>query len=1061
MTGERRFPAWPEQGADALERELLARWKAEDLFHQVQDARKDGPPFVFFEGPPTANGRPGIHHVFSRTIKDLFCRFRVMQGRSVTRIAGWDTHGLPVEIEVEKKLALAGKKDIEAYGVAAFNQLCRESVFTYKEDWEALSDRTGYWLDYAHPYITCTPEYIESVWWLLKQMHHKGLLVRGHRVLPYCPRCGTVLSSHELALGYERIQDKSIYLTFPLADGRGRELVVWTTTPWTLPANVAVAVAPELEYGEYLVGREDAKTRRRAVILATARAERLASLLGTELTLVGAPFPGRALAGLRYRRPLDVVPLPADKDHSIVVLGDFVTTENGSGIVHLAPAFGADDYEAGRRHGLALLRPVASDGTFTGTTWPELEGKLVTAPDTNDLIIRRLQADGLHLLTESYVHEYPHCWRCKSKLIYYARDSWFVRTSAIKDRLLELNAGVNWQPPTTGSGRFGDWLSNNVDWAISRDRYWGTPLPVWVSDQDPSVVEVIGSFTELSEKLGRPLAADFDPHKPAVDALTWPAPGGGTMRRAPEVIDTWFDSGAMPCAQWHYPFEHQEEFERHFPADFICEGVDQTRGWFYSLLAISAAVFDRAPYRNVVVNDHVLDAKHQKMSKSRGNIIEPWELVREFGADAARLYLLASSEVWQPKRFDTAAIPDVAGSFLKTLQSTYNFFRLFAGDELPEREAGQETPLDRWLRSRLEAAVGEVTAAWENYDPTGGVRPIIDFVVDDLSNWYVRLSRPRFWAPDKQADPAAVRTLHDALVTVSRLLAPAAPFASDWLHRALTGTSVHLARFPERTGERDQELETAVAAVRRLASLARAAREAKSLKVRQPLQRMRVAVPRSADGARFRHLLPLLAQEVNVREVEVVASDTDLVRLKAKPNFRALGKRYGKRTPEAAAASSRLTADQLRILEDGGTVSLNGDDNVWEYGPEDVTVERHVVSDWLVQSEGSYVAALDPALTDELRREGFAREIVNRIQRLRKEAEYEYTTRIEVWVDGPAPLLEAAREHEGVIKSETLARALRIGARSTATDRQETMDIDGHEAVIAVQRYVPPLTERP
>jgi isoleucyl-tRNA synthetase len=1050
MTGERRFPAWPEQGADALERELLARWKAEDLFHQVQDASKDGPPFVFFEGPPTANGRPGIHHVFSRTIKDLFCRFRVMQGRSVTRIAGWDTHGLPVEIEVEKKLALAGKKDIEAYGVAAFNQLCRESVFTYKEDWEALSDRTGYWLDYAHPYITCTPEYIESVWWLLKQMHHKGLLVRGHRVLPYCPRCGTVLSSHELALGYERIQDKSIYLTFPLADGSGRELVVWTTTPWTLPANVAVAVAPELEYGEYVLGRKGAKAQGRKVVLATARAERLAQILDAELVLV-ATFPGRALAGLRYRRPLDVVPLPADKDHSIVVLGDFVTTEDGSGIVHLAPAFGADDYEAGRRHGLALLRPVASDGTFTGTTWPELEGKLVTAQDTNDLIIRRLQADGLHLLTESYVHEYPHCWRCKSKLIYYARDSWFVRTSAIKDRLLELNAGVNWQPPTTGSGRFGDWLSNNVDWAISRDRYWGTPLPVWVSDQDPSVVEVIGSFTELAEKLGRPLAADFDPHKPAVDALTWSAPGGGTMRRAPEVIDTWFDSGAMPCAQWHYPFEHQEEFERHFPADFICEGVDQTRGWFYSLLAISAAVFDRAPYRNVVVNDHVLDAKNQKMSKSRGNIIEPWELVREFGADAARLYLLTSSEVWQPKRFDTAAIPDVAGSFLKTLQSTYNFFRLFAGDELPERTAGQETPLDRWLRSRLEATVGEVTAAWENYDPTGGVRPILEFVVDDLSNWYVRLSRSRFWAPDKEADPAAVRTLHDALVTVSRLLAPAAPFASDWLHRALTGTSVHLARFPERTCERDHELETAVAAVRRLASLARAAREAKSLKVRQPLQRMRVAVPRSADGARFRHLLPLLAQEVNVREVEVVASDADLVRLKAKPNFRALGKRYGKRTPEAAAASFRLTADQLRILEDGGTVSLNGD----------VTIEREVASDWLVQSERSFVVALDPALTDELRREGFAREIVNRIQRLRKEAEYEYTTRIEVWVDGPAPLLEAAREHEGVIKSETLARALHIGARSTAPDRQDTVDIDGHEAVIAVQRYVPPLTERP
>jgi isoleucyl-tRNA synthetase len=1054
-----RFPVWPDQGADALERELLARWKAEDLFRQVQEARKDGAPFVFFEGPPTANGRPGIHHLFSRTLKDLFCRFRVMQGRSVTRIAGWDTHGLPVEIEVEKKLALSGKKDIERYGVAEFNRLCRESVFTYKEDWEALSDRTGYWLDYANPYITCTPEYIESVWWLLKEMHKKELLIRGHRVLPYCPRCGTVLSSHELALGYEEIQDKSIYVAFPLADGTGRELVVWTTTPWTLPSNVAVAVAPELEYGEYVATWQGGREAKR-LILATARAEHLAKILGTALEQV-ATFPGSALAGLRYRRPLDVVPLPADKDHSIVVLGDFVTADDGSGIVHMAPAFGADDYETGKRHGLAMVRPVASDGTFTGTTWPELEGKLVTAEETNDLIISRLKALGLHLLTESHVHDYPHCWRCRSKLIYYARDSWFVRTSAVKHRMLELNADITWQPPNTGTGRFGDWLSNNVDWAISRDRYWGTPLPVWVSDQDPSVVEVIGSFAELSERLGRPLAADFDPHKPAVDALTWPAAGGGTMRRAPEVIDTWFDSGSMPYAQWHYPFEHQAEFERHFPADFICEGVDQTRGWFYSLLAISAAVFDRAPYRNVLVNDMLLDAAGKKMSKSLGNIVEPWEVVRRFGADSVRLYLLASSEVWLPKRFDTAAIPEVAGSFFQTLSSTYKFFQLFAGTQLPERQAGAETPLDRWLRSRLEATVGEVIAAWDSHDPTGGVRPILDFVVDDLSKWYVRLSRPRFWAPDKEADPAAVRTLYDALVTVSRLLAPAAPFASDWLHRALTGTSVHLARFPDPTCERDHELETAVAAVRRLASLARSAREEKSIKVRQPLRRMRVVVPKSADGARFRHLLPLLAQEVNVREVEVVASDAGLVRLRAKPNFRALGKRYGKRTPEAAAAAARLTADQLRTLEEGGTVSQNGDGNLWEYGPDDVTVERQVVSDWLVQSEGSYVAALDPELTDELRREGLAREIVNRIQRLRKDAEYEYTTRIEVWVEGPAALLDAAREHEGVIKSETLARALHIGARRAAPDRQETVDIDGHGAMIAVQRYVPPLTERP
>lgn len=1045
----RRFPAWPEQGPDAMERELLAAWKAERLFAQVQQARRDGPPFVFYEGPPTANGRPGIHHVFSRTIKDLFCRFKVMQGCSVTRIAGWDTHGLPVEIEVEKKLALSGKKEIEAFGVAEFNRLCRESVFTYAKDWEELSDRIGYWLDYEHPYVTCNPEYVESVWWLLKQLHEKGLLIQGHRVLPYCPRCGTVLSSHELAQGYEQIQDRSIYVTFPLEDGSGRELVVWTTTPWTLPSNVAAAVHPELEYAAYA----DPRRPGRSLVVAVARAAKLAELLGeAQLRQVGPSGPGSQLAGLRYRRPFDLVPLPADRVHSVVVAGDFVTADEGTGIVHLAPAFGADDYEMGQRHGLALLRPVAADGTFSGTTWPELEGRLVTEPDTNDLLIRRLKEAGLHLRTEQYSHDYPHCWRCGSKLIYYARDSWFVRTSAIKDRLLALNAGINWQPPETGSGRFGDWLANNVDWALSRDRYWGTPLPVWVSDRDPAVIEVIGSFEELSAKLGRPLSEDFDPHKPGIDALSWPAPSGGTMRRVPEVIDTWFDSGSMPSAQWHYPFEHREEFERHFPADFICEGIDQTRGWFYSLLAIGAGVFERAPYRNVVVNDLILDATGQKMAKSRGNAVDPWEFVQEFGADAARLYLLASSDVWKPKRFDRAAIPEIAGGFLVTLRSAYTFFQLYATAELPE--AGDPAaPLDRWIRSRLAATVSAVTAAWQAYDPTAGVRALMDFVVEDLSQWWIRQSRSRFWAPDREAEPAAVRTLYDVLHTVARLLAPAAPFASDWLQRALTGSSVHLAAFPVPADPRDADLEAAMAAVRRLASLGRAAREERNLRVRQPLSRMKVALPRTADGAHFRGMLPLLAQEVNVRQIEVVASDTDLVRLRARPNFRALGKRYGKRTPEAAAAAARLSAEQLRALEEGRSVTLNGDGEPYEYGPEDVTVEREVTSDWLVQSAGSFVAALDPVLTDELRAEGVARELVSRIQRLRKDAGYEYTARIAVWLQGPGAVLEVATAHAEFIRAETLARELHVGDPAPAHDRQEAVELEGHRVTVSIARH--------
>jgi isoleucyl-tRNA synthetase len=642
------LPAWPEGSADGLEKSLLETWKRERLFERTQEHTKDGASFVFYEGPPTANGRPGIHHVFARTIKDLICRFRALQGRQVTRIAGWDTHGLPVEIEVEKSLNLSGKKAIEEYGVEKFNALCRKSVFAYRDEWQALSDRIAYWLDYDNAYITCSSEYIESVWSLLKTLHGKNLLAKGHRVLPYCPRCGTVLSSHELSLGYETVRDKSVYATFPLEDGSGRELVVWTTTPWTLPSNVAVAVSPDLEYGLWALGDG------RRIILAVARAE---AILGKD---AGPPLErirGSELVGLRYVRPLSVVPLPADGRHSVVVAADFVTADDGSGIVHQAPAFGSDDYAVGQREGLAILNPVAPDGTFTGTTWPEIEGKLVTADETNELIIRRLKAEGRHLKTEQHEHSYPHCWRCQSKLIYYARASWFVRTSTIKDRLLTLNSQINWYPPETGSGRFGEWLQNNVDWALSRDRYWGTPLPVWVADDDPEYVEVIGSYAELGAKAGRPIPADFDPHKPFIDEWTWKSPGGGTMRRTSEVIDAWFDSGSMPYAQWHWPFEGEAEFRRHFPADYICEGIDQTRGWFYSLLAIAAGVMEQAPYRNVVVNELILDAEGQKMSKSRGNVVNPNEAIAEFGADTIRLYLLASSEVWRTRRFDKRSIP--------------------------------------------------------------------------------------------------------------------------------------------------------------------------------------------------------------------------------------------------------------------------------------------------------------------------------------------------------------------------------------------------------------------
>ena len=1052
-------PSDPHQSIDELEKGLLATWKHERLFTRVSEATRYGPPFIFFEGPPTANGRPGIHHVFSRTLKDVICRYHTMLGQGVTRIAGWDTHGLPVEIEVEKSLNISGKRQIEAYGIERFNKLCRESVFKYKGDWESLSDRIGYWLDYEHPYITYSNPYIETVWWLLKRLYERALLYRGHKVLPYCPRCGTALSSHEVAQGYESVQTNSVYVAFPLASRDGdapRALVVWTTTPWTLVSNVAVAVHPEIEYGEYAVADPAGKITR--YVIAAARAGDVhvhgRPLIQGERV---AAFAGSELVGRKYVRPLDVVALPREGQHSVVVAGGFVTADEGTGIVHMAPAFGADDYAAGQQNGLAFVNPVALDGTFNGTRWPEIEGKLVTDKETNRLIIERLKQDGRWLETRPYTHAYPHCWRCDSPLIYYARSSWFVRTTAVKARMLEINAEIDWHPPETGAGRFGEWLENNVDWALSRDRYWGTPLNIWECDADREHREVIGSYDELAQRWGNALPANFDPHKPYIDSYTWSCSAcSGTMRRVPEVIDAWFDSGSMPYAQWHYPFEHQADFKAHFPADYICEGVDQTRGWFYSLLAIGVTAFDAPVYKHVIVNEHVLDVHGQKMSKSRGNVVDPWQVIGEHGADAVRLYVLGQSQVWLPKRFDERQIPEVSGGFLNTLRSTYDFFRRYAQDWNPPAEAdvtppSQRPAADRWLLARLDEVVSSVRQSWSSYDVTAGVRAIMDFVGEDLSRWYIRRNRPRFWAPDRATDPIALETLHEALVAAVRLLAPAAPFISDWVHRALTGASVHRATFPVDRGHREPELLSAMETVRRLASLARAARESRNLRVRQPLARMQMAVPAAAQGPALSDLLDILAAEVNVKAVQVVASDHDLVRLRGKANFRTLGKRYGKDTPRAAAAVAELSAADLQTLEQGGTVR-SGE---WEFRPEDVTVTREVTSEWLVQADGPYVVALDPELSDDLVQEGLAREVVNRVQRLRKEAGYEYTTRIELSIAGAEDVVAATRAFQGLVEGEVLARRMLLGADAVLDepDLQRDVDIEGRRVTIALRRH--------
>ncbi|UCG85951.1 MAG: isoleucine--tRNA ligase [Gemmatimonadota bacterium] len=1040
-----------------LERQSLELWRSEDLFGRTLTATRDGRPFVFYEGPPTANGRPGVHHVFARTIKDLVCRYHTMLGESVTRIAGWDTHGLPVEIEVEKELEISGKPDIEAYGIAAFNERCKQSVFRYKAEWETLSERIGYWLDYDRPYVTYTNEYIESVWWLLRRLAEKDLLYEGHKVLPYCIRCGTSLSSHELALGYETHKSPSIYALFRVVgqdDDQERFLLVWTTTPWTLPSNVAIAANPHLTYVEL-----DVDGRRLIVERSISEYTVVPGATGGKPLgqfPVRNAFKGSDLVGWRYEQLLDAVGVGPD-DAFRVLAGDFVTSEEGTGLVHIAPAFGADDYSVVQDQGMTFVNPVDAAGRFAGTRWEEING--LTVFEANPVIAARLEHEGKlfgRYQEAAYEHTYPFCWRCDSPLIYYARRSWFVRTTAFKERMIESNNRINWYPPEVGTGRFGEWLENNVDWALSRDRYWGTPLPVWVCDRDESHRVMVGSFDQLASLLGTDLEPDFDPHRPHVDSLTFKCTDcGGTMSRVACVIDAWFDSGAMPYAQWHYPFENEAEFRRHFPADFICEGLDQTRGWFYSLLAIAAGVHEETAYRNVIVNGLLQDPEGRKMSKRLGNVVDPMAAVEEFGADAVRLYLLAGSQVWLPKRFDPRAIPEVALGFLNQLRNTYGFFALYVEQWDPHDAppVSQRPAVDRWLLSRLDHLVETVRNSWSRFDVTAGTRAIMEFCDSDLSNWYVRINRARFWAPDAQADRDALATLHTALVTVCRLLAPAAPFLSDAIHRRLTGKSVHLAAFPAATGRRLEALDQAMDAVRTLAWLARSIRESRGIRVRQPLAHMKVAVPGYVRGEVFDSLLQTLATEVNVRELTVVESDESLVKLKAKPNYRSLGKVYAKDTPVAARLAGELTPEQLRALEAGSLQTVEADGKRYEYRPEDVVVERDVATDWMVQTHGPYVAALDPHLSEDLELEGVAREVVNRVQRLRKTAKYDYDTRIELGMSGSRGVLAAVAVYKTFIARETLARRLEVGSDLMDPDVSESVNIDGNNLTVTLKKH--------
>ncbi|MFW6206911.1 MAG: isoleucine--tRNA ligase, partial [Gemmatimonadota bacterium] len=1006
------------------------------------------------EGPPTANGKPGLHHLISRTIKDLVCRHRTMLGRSVTRIAGWDTHGLPVEIEAERKLGISGKPEIEAVGIEEFNRVCRESVFTYKEDWEKLSERIGYWLDYSRPYVTFHRDYIESVWAILERMARRGLLYRGHKSVPYCPRCGTALSSHEVAQGYREVEDPSLYFLCEWLDEDGepdprdRAFLVWTTTPWTVPSNTALAVHRDLPYVEV-------EWEGRRVVLAEARLE---SLLGEGVPVLER-YSGSELEGVRYLRPLDLVEV-AEEDVERgwrVVAEEFVSADDGTGIVHLAPAFGADDHSAGQRHGFPLLQPVDDEGRFRREI-PVVGGRFVK--DADPLLVEELRERGRLFRIESTIHSYPHCWRCASPLIYMARHSWFAATSTRKEVMLDNNRRVQWHPPEVGEGRFGEWLANNVDWALSRDRFWGTPLPVWVNDEDSTEVEWIGSLEELAGKV-EGLPEDFDPHRPFIDELTWPAPSGkGTMRRDPGVLDVWFDSGAMPYAQWHWPHENEEEFQRHFPADFICEGLDQTRGWFYSLMAISSLLDLGPAYRNVMVNGLILDADGQKMSKSRGNTVDPWEAIGEFGSDPLRWYLITVSNPWVAKRYDPEGVREAARRFFDTALNTYRFFSLYAnvegwapGEEDPEPR--ERTVLDRWLLSRLHRTTREVSRELEAYQLTRAYRVVADFLNEDLSNWFVRRSRARFWGNANEGDArAAFRTLWEALLAVSRLTAPVTPFFSDWLHRALTGDeSVHLATFPVPDESLlEFELEREMAVARRLVSLGRAAREDVRIRVRQPLRRLYAVLPASERPGD--EVLGVLREELNVKEVSFLDSDEGLVRLVARPDFAVLGPRFQKRSQAVAEAIRNLSSEELAALRAGERVELEVDGQRIPLEPDWLEIREEAAGELVVKSEEGYTAALDPALDEELRAEGMARELVNRIQRLRKEAGLEITDRIRLGVEGPAEVRAALDDFGEFIARETLAVELKGGEPGALGDHVATLDdeIDGVPVRVALTR---------
>ena len=1035
------FEKLSEKPVAEVQKEQVAEWNEENLLKKCVDAREGKPQFVFYEGPPTANGKPGIHHVMARTLKDSINRYKTMQGFQVNRKAGWDTHGLPVEIEVEKQLGINGKQEIEEYGIRQFNKKCRESVFTYTGLWRDMSERMGYMADMDDPYITLDNKYIETEWWIVKKFFNEDMIYEGHKILPYCPRCGTGLASHEVAQGYKDVKVNTLTVKFKKTGAENEYFLAWTTTPWTLAANTVLTVGPDFDYIKVRMTAGDDKGN--VFYLAKALADKI---LGESNYEVLEEMKGKDLEYMEYEQLMPFV--KADRKAFFITCMDYVSIEDGTGIVHSAPAFGEDDYQCGRKYNLPMLQPVDEKGEYTETPW---KGHFVMEEGLDVEIIRYLAKDNKIFAKEKISHNYPHCWRCGTPLVYYAKPSWYIEMSRLKDQLVENNNSVNWFPPFVGEKRFGNWLSEVKDWAISRSRYWGMPIPIWKCDCGH--LECIGSRAELVEKAVENIDETVELHRPFVDDVHVKCSHcGKPMTRIPEVIDCWFDSGAMPFAQWHYPFEHKDDFDKLFPADFICEGIDQTRGWFYSLMAISTFIMGKSPYKNVLVNDLLLDKNGKKMSKHVGNTVDPFEMLNKYGADATRWYLLNVSPAWTPTKFDEEGLQEIVSKFFGTLKNVYNFFVLYGNlDNIDVKAlsvAYEKRPeLDRWILSKYNKLVRDVTESMDRYDHMKTVRAITEFVNEDLSNWYIRRARRRFYSEGMSKDKESVfATTYEVLEGIARIIAPIAPFISDEMYKKLTGEeTVHIAYFPK-VNEKliDDKVEKRMDVVRSVCNLGRGIREKESLKVRQPLAGVLV------DG-KFKDLVedmtPLIMEELNVKEVVFAQELSKYMDFSLKPNFKVAGPVLGKNIKAFGSALAKENAEEfISKLEQNGRVELDLNDEKITVEKDFVDVKISAKEGFAVAMENNIFAILDTNLSQELIDEGISREIISKIQQMRKQNNYEMMDNINIFMSADAEVLGAVSKYEEYIKSETLALTLEESASLPE------FDINGHKTGLKIER---------